>query len=203
MNERALRGRYAADTTILLRPGRSPQLPRAMEYLAQCQGIAQVVPGETARRGRHCLPWRRCTNYWYSILPTTSADQANRCQHQSSILYVSRNRSENRDWVSWTNDGISPVWKEHLRLNVFKSQQPGTVRIGVAGNRSGARIKRVVGPDDPNNPWAIWFWAYPRPAPETRMISIAIYDNRGFIFGSEREVEEDDWQSVFYLWFPV
>lgn len=35
------------------------------------------------------------------------------------------------------------------------------------------------------------------------MISIVIYDNRGFIFGSEREVEEDDWQSVFYLWFPV
>lgn len=80
------------------------------------------------------------------------------------------------------------------------------MRIGVVLNPSGTGIKCVVGPDDPHKPWTpeLLFWAYPRPVPRTRMITIVSLGNSmGDLFESEGDGDVDAWRSFFQLWVPV
>lgn len=148
----------------------------------------------------------RRTNCWYCSLHSTTEDTANGCQDKSSALYVSRDVLANRDWVSWEDSGSSHPWKDHLELNAFKSKQPGTVRVGVVRNLRYNRIKCITGPANPAEALVheLEFWAYPRPVPGTRMITVANFDDSiGCMLVGEEDCEVDDWTLFFQIWLPV
>lgn len=98
-------------------------------------------------------------------------------------------------------------WKEHLQLNVFKSQQPGTVKVCVLRQKGRYRMQCTMGRENLGEPWKkeIEFWVYPDPSPKTTMVQI-IYLNelRGCIVElEEAETKVENWQSRFSIWLPM
>lgn len=111
-----------------------------------------------------------------------------------------------RQWASWQEVGSSDpdsVWPKDLRLNVFKSQLPGTIKIQVLAHETRDRIYPIIG-HNPGPPWTdeIEFWAYRIRRPGTEAFSIVYRDeSTGYRF--VKAGNEDGWDVVFNIWLPV
>lgn len=139
------------------------------------------------------------------IPPLTSLNNADQCKANTFTLHIGSSSVDHRrdmpDWKRMDQDG----WTERLAFQVFKFEEPGTIRIEVKESVSSNRIMVNLGQWSREG-WKtrLRFYAYGEARPGTKMIWVAHREDPDrciFLLG-KRSDKLEGWERRLEFWVP-
>lgn len=113
--------------------------------------------------------------------------------------YSTDHRRDMPAWVGMDKDG----WIERTEFNVFRYEEPGTIRIDVTEQHDSHRM--MVNTNKPEWKHRLTFYAYGKPRPGTRYVWVAFRadpDRCIFLKGTQADCLAG-WERVLEFWVPI